>query len=73
MMTIASKFFTSYISKVPSNRMKPPPPNFFDPRSDKKYAAFLARTIRLAESATLLVDLRGDEVQRSPLCTHFFV
>jgi len=73
MMAIASKFFTSYISKVPSNRMKPPPPNFFDPRKDKKYAAFLARTIQLAENATLIADLRGEEVQRSPLNAHFFV
>lgn len=73
MMTIASKFFTSYISNAPSNRMKPPPPNFFDPRKDKKYAAFLARTIQLAEGSKLIADLRGEEVQRSPLNTNFFV
>ena len=53
--------------------MKPPPPNFFDPRSNKDYAAFLKRTVAIAESAVLIQELREDEVQRSPLNTNFFM
>ncbi len=73
MLSIASKFHTTYISGVPSNRMKPPPPNFFDPRTNKDYAAFLKRTVAVAESAVLIEELREDEVQRSPLHTNFFM
>lgn len=73
MLSISSKFYNTYISGVPSNRMKPPPPNFFDPRTNKDYAAFLKRTVAIAESAVLIQELREDEVQRSPLNTNFFM
>lgn len=73
MMTMASKFYSTYIAKVPSNKMKPPPPNFFNPRTNQEYAAFLQRTLRLAESATVVAELSGEEVQRSPLNTNFFL
>ena len=76
MLSISSKFYSTYISGVPSNRMKPPPPNFFDPRTNKDYAAFLKRTVAIAESAVLIQaiaesavliqELREYEVQRSP-------
>ncbi len=73
MLSVSSKFYSTYISGVPSNRMKPPPPNFFDPRTNKDYASFLKRTVAIAESAVLIQELREDEVQRSPWNTNFFL
>ena len=72
-MSILSKFYTTYISKVPSNKLKPPRPNFFDPRTNKEDGIFLKRTILLAEKATLVAELGNEEIQRSPLSSNFFV
>ncbi len=73
MMELVRKFYTQYISRVPSNKRKPPPPNFFNPRSDPYYADFLQRTIALAESATLIAELGNPEIQRSPHNDAFFL
>lgn len=73
MMSFVRKFYCDFIAKIPANKQKPPPPNFYNPRVNKKYAEFLQRTIGIAVSATLVVELKDEQIQRSPHNTEFFV
>jgi hypothetical protein len=73
MLDLVKEFYTRYISSVPSNKRKPPPPNFFDPRKNRAYAVFLQRTVALAEGAELVTELRGDDIQRSSHPAEFFL
>lgn len=79
-MLWASEFYTRYITSVPSNAMKPPPPRFLTPRSSildgsqtLAYANFLQRTQLLASNAKLLALLADNQVQRSHLNAEFFL
>lgn len=73
MMGFTRKFYCDHIGKLPTNRQKPPLPNFYNPRVNKKYAEFLQRTTEVAASASIIVELGEDEVQRSPYNTEFFL
>jgi hypothetical protein len=73
MLELVRQFYMQYITSVPRNRRKPPPPNFFNPRENAVYAAFLRRMIELAEGAELVKELRGEEVQRSAHNDKFFL
>eukprot|EP01031_Cornospumella_fuschlensis_P031106 gene31106-37593_t len=53
-----------------SNKMKPPAPNFVQPRGS--YLAFLQRTKQLAQQAELLADLDASSIQRSDVSSSFF-
>jgi hypothetical protein len=56
----------------PSNRMKPPPPNFFQPKGNSRYKSFLQKTIDLSNSAVLLEELDEGRLQRSPINSNLF-
>lgn len=73
MLNFIREFYMRYISSVPSNKRKPPPPNFFNPRTSQPFALLLRRTVELAESAELLTEIRGEEVQRSAANAVFFL
>ena len=73
MLELLKLFYTRFVSGVPSNKRKPPPPNFFDSRASPQYASFLRRTAELAADAQLLTELPEEVVQRSPYNTHFFL
>ena len=53
-----------------SNKMKPPAPNFVQPRGS--YLDFLQRTKQLAQQAELLADLDASSIQRSDVSSSFF-
>ena len=77
MLGILRCFYSKYIAKVPSNKMKPPPPNFFDSSKGScpghDYNAFLKQTYVLACRASLLIELGNNSVQRSPVNGDFFL
>ena len=74
MMKILRRFYSTYLSNKPSNKLKPPPPNFLHPNIDSNYHRFLQDTIRLAnEGTTLIARLNKTDIQRSPMNTNFFI
>lgn len=73
MMKILRRFYSTYLSNKPSNKLKPPSPNFFHPNIDTEYLKFLQDTIKLAnEGTTLIAKLNKDEIQRSSMNSNFF-
>ncbi len=72
MLLFIEEFYVKYIQSVPSNKRKPPIENFFHPTQNKAYAKFLQDTKILAASAELVVELKHEEIQRSPLYYNYF-
>jgi hypothetical protein len=58
--------------KQPSNRLRPPEPNFLQPQGNERYAAFLKKTIEVAKSAILIEEYDASMIQRSPFNLNFF-
>ncbi len=72
MLLFIEEFYVKYIQSVPSNKRKPPIENFFHPSQNKAYARFLQDSKTLAASAELVIELKHDEIQRSPLNSNYF-
>eukprot|EP01040_Poterioochromonas_malhamensis_P014732 gene14732-16352_t len=83
LLRLVEDFYSRYIRNVPSNRLKPPEPNFYQLKggavtggagvTGKMYRNFLLHTQRIAQSARLVRELTADEVQRSPDNAQFFL
>lgn len=69
MLGLVREFFLKFIKNVKSNRMKPPPPNFFTPRA---LGTFLQHTKRIATAAQLVAVLPNAAVQRSSTDCQYF-
>lgn len=67
------KFYKGFISEIPSNKMKPPPVNFFNPKNTNGYEKLLKKTVFLAENAKLVKKLNSREIQRNELNSEFFL
>jgi hypothetical protein len=73
MLRFVSEFFVKYIKSVPSNKMKAPPINHFNPNTNKAYYKFLQDTIDIAQSAELVAALNSEQIQRSSSNDQYFV
>ena len=74
MIKILRRFYSTHLSNKPSNKLKPPIPNFFHPHIDNEYHKFLQDTIRIATEGTkLIAKLNNSEIQRSSLNEKFFI
>ena len=72
MLEYIKLFYTTYISHVPSNKRKPPQPNFFH-TNNKKYLEFLNYTKEINKNTILIKELNNNEIQRNPYNTEFFI
>ncbi|RYY72032.1 hypothetical protein EON63_21290 [archaeon] len=79
MLGYVRQFYLTYVkgsgdktsrSSSGSNKLKPPPSNFVQPRG--AYLLFLQRSKQLAQQAELLADLAAESIQRGDAHASFF-
>ena len=63
MLDLLKQFFSTYVITEKSNRLKPPPTNFFNKKT-KGYEAFLKKTINISKQAVIIKKLNGNQIQR---------